>query len=124
MRQVLPVAFAIMSGKRTKDYEIIFQWIKDNHHQLALKTITCDFEAAIWNAASQVFQQVSIHGFLFHWNQSVYRKIQDSGLQTAYHERKDVFQFCRKLMALPFLPAEYISDFSGRQGRQHGPTTP
>ena len=40
MKQV-PVAFAIMSWKRTEDYKSInFQWIKDNHHQLALKTVT------------------------------------------------------------------------------------
>lgn len=30
-------------------------------------------------------------------------------MQTAYHEKKDTFNFCRLLMALPFLPAEYIT---------------
>ena len=29
-------------------------------------------------------------------------------MQTSYHEKKETFSFCRLLMALPFLPAEFI----------------
>ena len=31
-------------------------------------------------------------------------------IKIAYHEDNDIFNFIRKLLALPFLPAEHISD--------------
>ena len=107
LKQV-PLFFAIMSGKRTVDYSTIFRWIADNVGPTKLQTITCDFEAAVWIATKNVFPTVSLHGCLFHWNQAIYRKIQELGMQAAYHEKRDVFIFCRRLMALPFLPAAYI----------------
>ena len=46
----------------------------------------------------------------------------DLGMQTAYHEEKDTFNFCRLLMALPFLPAEYITrTFQELQVQEVGP---
>ena len=38
---------------------------------------------------------------------SFYKK--DIGMQQSYLNRRDTFKFCRKLMALPFLPANLIS---------------
>ena len=76
MKQV-PVLFVVMSGKRTVDYAAIFEWIKSSSdNQMAVKTITADFEAAVWKAAKNTFHGISLHGCLFHWNQAVYRKIQ------------------------------------------------
>ena len=45
-------------------------------------------------------------GCLFHWNQAV--KILELGLQKSYMEKGPVFKFCRELVALPFLPHEWI----------------
>jgi len=107
MKQV-PIFFIIMSGRRAKDYSTIFSWLKENYAPLNVKNIVMDFEHAVWKSVKEIFPNVHIQGCLFHWTQSLYRKIQDIGLQTFYHEKKDVFLFCRKLMALPFLPAELI----------------
>ncbi|XP_050402257.1 uncharacterized protein LOC126818746 [Patella vulgata] len=40
--------------------------------------------------------------------QAVWRKIQENGLQTAYSQKDAVYKFFRKVLALPFLPAEHI----------------
>jgi hypothetical protein len=72
----IPLVFVLMSGKRTLDYVAVFNWIRDNVQNLELKSMTCDFEAAVWAAAEEVFPGVELHGCLFHWNQSIYRKIQ------------------------------------------------
>ena len=45
---------------------------------------------------------------MFYFTQSVWRKIQHLGLQVAYGKQRATFNFCRRLMALAFLPAEYI----------------
>ena len=73
----VPLVFVIMSGTSATDYIAVFKWIHDYFdEQLAVRTITADFEAAVWSAAKEIFPQISIHGCLYHWNQSLYRKIQ------------------------------------------------
>ncbi len=62
----------------------------------------------MWAAAQKIFPQVALRGCLFHWNQAIYRKIQDLGLQAAYQKRQGTHKFCRTIMALPFLPQEWI----------------
>jgi len=43
-----------------------------------------DFEAVQWKAVRRDFPDASIKGCCFHYSQAVWRKIQESGLQTAY----------------------------------------
>ena len=57
-----------------------------------------------------VIPDATIKGCAFHWGQAVWLKAQELGLQVAYQEDKDIFNFIRKLLALPFLPAEHITD--------------
>ena len=49
-----------------------------------------------------------MHGCVFHWAQAVYRKVQELGLSTAYHKGGSVSRFVRRILSLPFLPAEHI----------------
>ena len=51
----------------------------------------------------------SVHllGCASHWNQALWRKVQELGLQTAY--MRDRATNIRRLMALPFLPHETIA---------------
>ena len=40
-------------------------------------------------------------------------------MQTSYHEKRETFNYCRLLMALPFLPSEYIQrSFQELQNRE------
>ncbi|ESO08389.1 hypothetical protein HELRODRAFT_169214 [Helobdella robusta] len=135
----IPTLFCLMSGKATKDYECIFEWIVGTGNlnvksvtceeysfvifknslniltiewivgtgNLNVKSVTCDFEQAVWIAATNILQ-VSIHGCLFHWTQAVFRKIKELGLQKDYNEKKEEHSKCKLLLALPFLPSEWI----------------
>ena len=51
---------------------------------------------------------VSVKGCAFHWAQAVWRKVQDVGLRAAYHEDSAVYKLIRRVLSLPFLPAEHI----------------
>ena len=57
-----------------------------------------------------MFPLVSIKGCVFHWVQSVWRKVQELGLATAYRTNQAIHQYIRQLMALPFLPAGHITE--------------
>lgn len=108
MKQV-PLAFALMSGKRTKDYRKVLTTLVDHlPREPSVQTFMVDFEAGLWKALRKVFPTESITGCAFHWSKAVFTKVQNLGLQVAYQERDDVNKFVRKVMALPLLPAEHI----------------
>ena len=61
----------------------------------------------VWKAVKDVLK-VPVRGCNFHWQQAVLRKVGEIGLKRDYEKKEDIYKFIRKLMALPFLPAEHI----------------
>ncbi len=47
-------------------------------------------------------------GCAFHYNQAIYRNIQNKGLQEAYQHVEVVRQILRQIMALAFIPSDQI----------------
>ncbi len=105
--------FALMSGKKQRDYRAIFKAIKNllssKNLPINLETFTLDYEKAVWKAVRGVFGlAIIIYGCLFHWSQAVWKCIQREGLQVPYKDDPDVRRYLTQLMALPYLPAEHI----------------
>ena len=106
----VPLLFVMMTGKRAKDYQRVLEVLLEHlPTQPKLRQGVLDFEAAVWNAMRTVFPTVELLGCAFHWNQAIYRKVQDIGLSPAYHEKKAIFKYVRQLMALVYLPHEHIT---------------
>ena len=66
------------------------------------------FFAAAWRALRDSFPGKPIKGCVFHWNQAVWRHVQQIGLSATYQQREGMYDYIRQLMALPFLPARHI----------------
>lgn len=62
----------------------------------------------MWQALREVFPNTVVKGCGFHWNQRIYRRITTLGMATAYQERGDKYRFMKKLMSIPYLPAEHV----------------
>ena len=103
------VAYVLMSGKNTSDYEAVFKALKDKCGTVKVSTVVADFESATWNAVNNVFQgAVKMKGCNFHLCQAIFKKIKNLKLYEAYNNEPPTRAFCKKLMSLAMLPANKI----------------
>lgn len=72
--------------------------------------IVVDFEIAIINAVRQHFGGAIIQACLFHLCQSVFRHVQDVGMQRAYNnaEDKTIRDAVRRMCAIAFVPVNDV----------------
>jgi len=116
MKQV-PLVFVFMSGKRKRDYRRVLRTLMQLAPTLNPAATVMDFEAAMWRAATVT--QTRLFRFNFHWTQAVWRKVQELGLQASYRDNDATQRFCRKVMALPFLPSDHVTIIGRTPGIGH-----
>src|SRR5437763_13191821 len=110
--RILPLVYALMSGKSEECYRQLFQDLIDfsdeENIQLYPQFILTDFEKAAINAAQTEFPGVQNKGCHFHLAQNVYRKIQAHGLSTRYGTDENFSLLIRHIPALAFLAPDAI----------------
>lgn len=90
--------------KSWRDYRLVLKAVKNLlSDAICIEGVVVDFECELWQAVN-----AKIQGCTFHWTQAVWRKVQGLELSTAFHEDDATHKFIKRLMALPFLPHEYI----------------
>lgn len=107
----VPLVYVMMTGKSAKDYASVLRGIVQLlGGNICLEGVVLDYERAIWKALRVVFQdrQISFQGCAFHWGQAVWRHVQSLGLASQYLSDAGTRCFIRKLLSLPFIPAEHI----------------
>jgi hypothetical protein len=67
-----------------------------------------DFEAAAISAFRQRFSCAALKGCFYHLAQSIWRRVQEAGLQTRYVDDMEFALWCKCLPALAFVPEEDI----------------
>ena len=106
----VPLLFVLMSSKRKHDYKkVLKKVLRMLPTTPSVEQVTADFESAVWGAFRKVLPEVQLLGCAFHWNQALWRKVQELGLQTAYMRDRATNGYIRRLMAIPFLPHETIA---------------
>ena len=74
-----------ISSLTNSDYQLVLHEIENILPTYPSVTrMVLDFELAMWASIPIVFPEVCLMGCAFHWNQAVWRKIQDLGLVIAY----------------------------------------
>ena len=109
-----PVIYALLPNKTRNTYERLFQILKRVCERQGLTfnppEFSVDFEQACLQAVNSEFPDAVVAGCLFHFSQSVWRKVQDVRLVVAYKEQPEVRQFVRRLCALAFVPLDRLDD--------------
>lgn len=85
-------------------YCCLFEALKSIKPELNPDTIMIDFEKAAINAISKKFPVTKIRGCFFHFTQSVWRHVQQSGLQQRYTEDSEFALQIRMMTALSVVP--------------------
>lgn len=111
--RVLPFAFCMLRSKETGLYREMFQQLsrhirRISGHNFRPSRILCDFEISLISAIQTEFPQASLHGCYFHFCQSIWRKVQELGLTTAYRQQRSVKNLIRKVMSLGYLPLAIV----------------
>ena len=120
----VPLCFILMTRRKKKDYEVVFDAIlRLLPSEPAVTEVVVDFERAVWSALHKSLPAISVHGCWFHWAQAVYRKVKEVGLRSAYTHQLPVRAFLRELMALPNLPGNHIAP-AFLELKARCPTTP
>lgn len=107
----LPLVYALLTSKETTQYAAVLRAITstaERYHIVECKPrrLMTDFERGIITAGFAVFNDAVISCCFFHLGQSLYRRIQSEGLQTAYQDSADdtVRNQTHMLLALAFTP--------------------
>ena len=105
----VPLLFALMSSRKKKDYKAVLKSVLQLlPGEPSVKRLVMDFEMAIWKAAESVLPEAERKGCAFHWANAVVSHIKSLGLLPTYYNDRPTNRYCRRLIALPFLPEEHI----------------
>ena len=105
--KTFPLAFALLSNKCQDSYSSVMTFLKINHN-LNPNIIISDFEQSIVRAFQMNFPLAKLRYCIFHYGQSIWRKVQSLGLQTAYRNDDYVKTIIRKILNLVYFAVEKI----------------
>jgi hypothetical protein len=79
VKRTIPVAWAFMKRRRTKDYVYVFESLITeaavHGYKIDRTDFMIDFESAAKKAIEIIFSKCTVKGCLFHYSQSLYRKL-------------------------------------------------
>ncbi|CAF3857569.1 unnamed protein product [Rotaria sordida] len=115
----VPVLYSFLPKKTKSIYTLLFNELRTITLQhdlvLNLKFITIDFEKGAIAALKNVFPNSKIKGCNFHYNQCIFRKIQEIGLQQDYYNSSNddptsVKRLVQETGALAFMPIQEVNE--------------
>ena len=110
---MLKFCCVLLANKRQATYESILRIVKvkvrdATAEEFNPQRIIVDFEVALIQALRIELPASRIEGCFFHFCKSLWRHIQELGLSRPYLENPNVKQLLRYVMALGFLPVNFV----------------
>ncbi|KAK3929190.1 FLYWCH-type zinc finger-containing protein 1 [Frankliniella fusca] len=106
-----PFVYALLPNKEQVSYTTVLEVVLDKCRAARIPepeptTVVSDFELGIINAVATVFPDADLRLCFFHLGQSVFRQVQDAGLQVASRDPDDrsVKEGVHELLSLAFVP--------------------
>lgn len=109
-RKSVPLVYAIAPNKSEMTYSIISKTLKNANKKLKPKWVMINFELAFMHAFQRIFPNTEISGYLFHFGQCLWRRLQSNGQQALCNNDAEYSLNVRMLMALPFVSINDVID--------------
>ena len=111
---VLPGIFALMSQRSEAAYGMLFEAIRENlpeENKRGPARFSMDFEVAASTAMQEVFDNSAPSFCYFHFTQSLWRRMQQSGAAAAYMQagNEELRSQFHAALALAFVPEEHVT---------------
>ena len=106
---VFPCVYGLLRSKNELTYDRMFNKLVELEPELNPSSIMVDFEKAAINSLEKNFI-ACVSGCFFHLSQSIYRRIQASGLTTDYQQDRDFALKLKMLPCLAFVPEIDVID--------------
>ena len=111
--RVIPMVTALMTNRTIGHYRQVLQRIKRSvrrvtRHDWEPTAVVMDFEQALLSAVETELPNTVAEGCYFHFNQSLWRHIQELGLAREYRHDERLQQLLRKVMSIGFLPTALV----------------
>ncbi|KHJ40130.1 hypothetical protein D918_09827 [Trichuris suis] len=109
----VPLVYALTTRKREQTYRYVYQRIIDyaEERNWSINPSLCmmDFELANMNAIRSLLLNAENKDCLFHFSQSLWRRISSWGLACSYNAVESATRRCASMLFdLPFVPAEDV----------------
>lgn len=118
--EVFPALYILMCRKKEDTYSEMLREIKSLRPGLNPAYFLIDFEKAAISAFRKEFSHALVKGCFFHFTQSIYRKVQEVGLQSKYADDPEFAVRVRMLNALAFVPVnDVITKFEELQETEY-----
>lgn len=108
--QYVPLVYVLATNKDVLTYTEIMEQLKLKEPLLNPVHIMVDFEQAAIRGVLNEFPQAEVHGCFFHFQQSIWRKIQEVGLRTKYARDPEFALHMRYPAALAFIQPDKVVD--------------
>jgi hypothetical protein len=112
-----PFVYAFLPSKTSDAYKAVLASVCDavaqyNVRQCNPQRIITDFELSIINACREIYPQVPVSCCFFHMGQSLYRRIQEIGLQVMYNDPNDrsIKEYAHMMLSLAFVPLRDVTN--------------
>lgn len=92
-----PFAYFLVPDKTQKTYELIYDILIKSSQLKQMENIIVDFELALEKSLCAKFKNINIRFCLFHYSQTIYRKLRSLGLDMLYRRNID-FRFLIKCL--------------------------
>lgn len=106
----IPAVYALLPDKKQETYIRLFKILKDKIPDWNPERVVLDFEVAVIQALNFLFPLVKIIGCNYHFNQCIWRKVQDIGMVTDYTHDYEVRLNVRMCSALAHLPLDQVDE--------------
>ncbi|KAL0892109.1 hypothetical protein ABMA27_015311 [Loxostege sticticalis] len=113
--KTFPLCFCLSTNKDKRTYDVMFELIAQygQEHNLIMAPKVCllDLEKALILSLRSNFENITLHGCLFHLGQIIYRQVQAQACAKKYASSMTFNKQVKCLLALSYLPEEEIPTY-------------